>query len=153
MQPMRRRVSVDTPKQRLFNLLALAYISHVGDDKECVKAECKSVELLNVAKEMNLTTTRDGLIIFSPAVTFTEETLNELQKRRAQLQQLKDAIKETSPTKSIEEIESAHRQYMQLLHRYNETKDVGQALLGRLAQLSGCTTKDLYPQYGLSLDE
>lgn len=148
---MRRRVSVDTPRQRLFNLLALACISQSSES--CVSAECKSVELINVAKELNLTTTAEGKIIFSPSATFTPETLIELQRRRAQLKQIEESIKLTSPTLSIDEIESAHRQYMQLLHRYNETKDVGQALLGRLAQLTGCTTKDLYPQYGLSLDE
>jgi hypothetical protein len=41
------------------------------------------------------------------------------------------------------------------LHEYNEIKDVGQALLGMLAQVrgQGATTKDLYGEFGLELDD
>jgi len=41
------------------------------------------------------------------------------------------------------------------LHEYNEIKDVGQALLGMLAQMAGggTTTKDLYEVYGLEFDD
>ena len=43
--------------------------------------------------------------------------------------------------------------HIKQLHSYNETKDLGQMLLGRLATLEGVTTKQLYEQYGLEVDD
>lgn len=39
------------------------------------------------------------------------------------------------------------------LHTYNECKDVAQALIGKLALIEGCTTKELYPRFDLNLDD
>ncbi|ELT94775.1 hypothetical protein CAPTEDRAFT_99674, partial [Capitella teleta] len=39
------------------------------------------------------------------------------------------------------------------LHEYNEMKDVGQMLLGKLAVERGTTTKELYGEYGLDLND
>jgi hypothetical protein len=39
--------------------------------------------------------------------------------------------------------------YMEQLHRYNETKDVAQELIGRVASVQGQTVKAMYPKYGL----
>ncbi|XP_041370092.1 DNA repair protein SWI5 homolog isoform X2 [Gigantopelta aegis] len=39
------------------------------------------------------------------------------------------------------------------LHEYNEIKDVGQMVLGRIADIEGVRTKDMYGRYGLSLDD
>ena len=35
------------------------------------------------------------------------------------------------------------------MHKYNEVKDIGQALLGKLAQVQGKTVKQIYPDFGL----
>ena len=40
-----------------------------------------------------------------------------------------------------------------LLHKYNELKDAGQILLGRLAELEDTTTKEEYKKFGLSFDD
>ncbi|XP_042334785.1 DNA repair protein SWI5 homolog isoform X2 [Sceloporus undulatus] len=49
---------------------------------------------------------------------------------------------------SVEELES----HIALLHEYNEIKDTGQMLLGRLV-IRGVTTKDLYPAFDLDLND
>ncbi|XP_066436580.1 DNA repair protein SWI5 homolog [Eleutherodactylus coqui] len=70
---------------------------------------------------------------------------------------LKD--KEVSLNNEIEQLEAEGYcveeldKHISLLHEYNELKDTGQMLLGRLAVLRGVTTKDLYAEFGLDLDD
>lgn len=52
-----------------------------------------------------------------------------------------------------EEAAKRERELLDKLHTYNEVKDFAQALIGQLAVLEGCTTKELYPRYGLELDD
>ncbi|KAM8934274.1 DNA repair protein SWI5 homolog [Pelodytes ibericus] len=44
-------------------------------------------------------------------------------------------------------------EHISLLHQYNELKDAGQMLLGRLAVLRGVTTKDLYAEFGMEMED
>ncbi|XP_077162596.1 DNA repair protein SWI5 homolog [Paroedura picta] len=50
---------------------------------------------------------------------------------------------------SLEELD----RHITLLHEYNEIKDAGQRLLGQLAVIRGVTTKELYPEFGLDLND
>ncbi|XP_041429294.1 DNA repair protein SWI5 homolog [Xenopus laevis] len=50
---------------------------------------------------------------------------------------------------SVAELE----EHITLLHEYNELKDAGQMLLGRLAVLRGVTTKVLYAEFGMNLED
>lgn len=43
--------------------------------------------------------------------------------------------------------------HMERLHKYNETKDAAQDLIGRIATVEGATVKSLYPRYGLEEDD
>lgn len=43
--------------------------------------------------------------------------------------------------------------YIDKLHKYNEIKDVGQMLLGRLALQQETTTSNLYSEFGLSNED
>lgn len=43
--------------------------------------------------------------------------------------------------------------HIEKLHEYNEIKDVGQLLLGKLAEVEGTTTASLYQQFSLELDD
>ncbi|XP_047625252.1 DNA repair protein SWI5 homolog [Phacochoerus africanus] len=50
---------------------------------------------------------------------------------------------------SVDELED----HIAQLHEYNDIKDVGQMLLGKLAVIRGVTTKELYPEFGLDMDD
>ncbi|NXJ08575.1 SWI5 protein, partial [Odontophorus gujanensis] len=50
---------------------------------------------------------------------------------------------------SVEELEK----HISLLQEYNEIKDAGQMLLGKLAVIRGVTTKQLYPEFDLELND
>ena len=39
------------------------------------------------------------------------------------------------------------------LHGYNEIKDVGQMLMGKLAEMEGGITREMYPRFGLNLED
>ena len=39
------------------------------------------------------------------------------------------------------------------LHEYNEVKDIAQMVIGRIAVIRGTTTRDLYPEFGLDIDD
>ncbi|XP_067660705.1 DNA repair protein SWI5 homolog [Haliotis asinina] len=43
--------------------------------------------------------------------------------------------------------------HIEKLHEYNEIKDTGQMILGRIATMEAVRTKDLYERYGLELED
>ncbi|XP_035878196.1 DNA repair protein SWI5 homolog [Phyllostomus discolor] len=50
---------------------------------------------------------------------------------------------------NVDELED----HISQLHEYNDIKDVGQMLLGKLAVIRGVTTKELYPEFGLDTSD
>ncbi|KAM9642263.1 DNA repair protein SWI5 homolog [Trichechus inunguis] len=50
---------------------------------------------------------------------------------------------------SVDELED----HISQLHEYNDIKDVGQMLLGKLAVIRGVTTKELYPEFDLDVND
>jgi hypothetical protein len=70
------------------------------------------------------------------------------------LQQELNTLYEQHPDlKDSKQVEGLMQERIKLLHRYNEAKDAGQVLLGRLAHLEGRTTKEMYEKFDLDLDE
>jgi hypothetical protein len=40
-----------------------------------------------------------------------------------------------------------------MLHDYNELKDTVQSIIGKLAEIEGATTKEMYSKYGLEIND
>lgn len=55
--------------------------------------------------------------------------------------------------KSDQEITKCIKEHMNLLHEYNEIKDIGQILIGKIAELKGTTSKAIYSEYDLDLTD
>lgn len=43
--------------------------------------------------------------------------------------------------------------HIKCLHRYNEMKDIAQMLFGKLAEIRGVRTRDIYADFDLELDD
>ena len=67
---------------------------------------------------------------------------------KTELDSLEREIAELRGSYSVEELQT----HIDTLHQYNELKDIGQILLGKLAEVEGTTTASLYARYGLELD-
>ncbi|KAJ2491646.1 swi5-like zinc finger protein [Coemansia sp. RSA 2050] len=44
-------------------------------------------------------------------------------------------------------------EHIDRLHRYNDIKDAGQLLFGKLAELKGKTVKDIYKEYSVNIED
>lgn len=53
----------------------------------------------------------------------------------------------------IEYSEDELQIHIDKLHEYNEIKDTGQLLLGKIAEIEGKTTKMMYEEYGLDIED
>ena len=71
------------------------------------------------------------------------------------IEELRDTMKgleEEIEALSVEYSEEELQEHIDKLHEYNEVKDIGQLLLGKLAEVEGTTTSSLYQRFGLKLD-
>ncbi|KAJ3276360.1 hypothetical protein HDV01_004983 [Terramyces sp. JEL0728] len=73
----------------------------------------------------------------------------ELNKLKQELLQLTDEFNE----KSEKDLDTYLKQRIDLLHDYNEIKDIGQQLLGINAEKYGTTVKEMYKKYDLDLND
>uniref|UniRef100_A0A2K6FI05 DNA repair protein SWI5 homolog n=1 Tax=Propithecus coquereli TaxID=379532 RepID=A0A2K6FI05_PROCO len=80
-----------------------------------------------------------------------EESLHlDIQKLREKKDMLDEEISQLiSEGYRVDELED----HIAQLHEYNDIKDVGQMLLGKLAVIRGVTTKELYPEFGLDMND
>ncbi|XP_053196386.1 DNA repair protein SWI5 homolog [Scomber japonicus] len=76
-----------------------------------------------------------------------EEEVAELERSREKLDA--EIAQLEAEGYRVEELEH----HIDKLHEYNDIKDIGQSLLGRLAALRGTTTRDLYSHFGLDLED
>ncbi|KAL9988710.1 hypothetical protein ACROYT_G003186 [Oculina patagonica] len=85
----------------------------------------------------------------STVVEDKSSLLEEIESLEAKLEILNKDIAELSKEYSEEELQL----HIQKLHEYNEIKDVGQLLIGKLAEIDGTTTRAMYQEFGLDLDD
>ncbi|XP_057169360.1 DNA repair protein SWI5 homolog [Ursus arctos] len=88
---------------------------------------------------------------FGQADGTSEDSLHlDIQKLKEKRDLLdKEIAQLISEGYSVDELED----HISQLHEYNDIKDVGQVLLGKLAVIRGVTTKELYPEFGLDMND
>ena len=74
-------------------------------------------------------------------------------ERVAALRSELEAVEREIDSLGTEYSEHELQTHIDKLHLYNEIKDVGQSLLGKLAEVEGLTTTQLYARFGLELDD
>lgn len=148
------RTTPDSKPQKLFNLLVSQYLNSSTDIIEPFPLSDDLLPFVNSVNAFAFLGT--NYITFDPERVFSASDLIKLKNYKTNLVQTRTEIASLKNKLDLEqdkEIISAHKTYMDRLHRYNEAKDMAQALIGKLAQLTGKTTKDLYPDFNLSLDD
>ena len=83
----------------------------------------------------------------------TQETPDSIAADIAQLREQLESAESEIVELSRDYCEDELQQYIDHLHEYNEIKDVGQLLLGKLAEVKGTTTAELYQHFELNLDD
>ncbi|XP_022084188.1 DNA repair protein SWI5 homolog isoform X2 [Acanthaster planci] len=82
------------------------------------------------------------------------ETVESLTKGVEQLQQTANELQVEIVALTNEGYREEELQtHIEKMHEYNELKDTGQMLLGKIALVKGVTTKDLYEQFSLDLSD
>lgn len=79
----------------------------------------------------------------------SRQLTSDASELRARLEEVEGQINELTEDGCREDELQSH---IDALHEYNEVKDVGQLLLGKIAELEGTTTTSLYERFGLDLD-
>lgn len=120
------------------------------------KHEIKMKRIVQNNENINETNSSDHLVMFysfglpNTKLQRKEDTSITIE---AFSKELNDIYKEHPHLENLNHVENLLLQRINLLHDYNEAKDAGQALLGQLAHLEGCTIKDMYEEFGLSLND
>ena len=150
--------TVESRGQKLFNCIVSNYLNGepIGAE-DTVEPFPISEDLLQYANTLHANVLMGtNYITYKPSSVFSESDLLKLDDLKAQLTRLRTEIaakKHETGLSTDTQITAAHKTYMDRLHRYNEAKDTAQALLGKLAHLTGTTTRDLYPNFNLSLED
>jgi len=153
---LKRTYSPVNPSSLLFNLIVSNYLNNSNSTASIPPLQIPN-ELLQYAHEFNLSVFRGtNYICYAPGTFFKAQDLLKLNELKGKLTEIEDEIevrREELNFPTDQGISVAYKGYMETLHRYNEAKDVAQALIGRLAQLNGTTTKELYPNFNLSIED
>lgn len=82
------------------------------------------------------------------------------KKENTKKQQNETVLSDEQVAEEIEQLRWVEEKYhnevgchIERLHKYNETKDVAQELIGKIASLEGATVKSLYPRFELEEDD
>ncbi|KAJ2797296.1 swi5-like zinc finger protein [Coemansia helicoidea] len=81
-----------------------------------------------------------------------QEAVDALRSRVQAQTKARDALLSEAGL-TVDQARELNDELIERLHRYNDIKDAGQILFGKLAELKGTTIKDVYAEYGVSLDD
>ncbi|RKP19031.1 Swi5-domain-containing protein [Rozella allomycis CSF55] len=66
---------------------------------------------------------------------------------------LQQEVDEKMDELEIIDIENEYKDYLNLVHTYNDLKDAGQKIIGILAVNKGVTSRELYKDFDLNIDD
>ena len=101
------------------------------------------------AASLKLTPSSACALVSEKEPRYKDDLAGDVSKMKARLEQVEAEIADLASCGCREE---DLQQHIDALHRYNEMKDAGQLLLGKMAELEGTTTTALYHRFGLQLD-
>ncbi|KAJ1992472.1 swi5-like zinc finger protein [Coemansia spiralis] len=81
-----------------------------------------------------------------------EDAIGSLRQDLDELAQKRDELLAKSNL-SIEQARKMNEEHIDRLHRYNDIKDAGQIMFGKLAELKGKTVKEIYEEYCVDLKD
>lgn len=142
---LRQRIATRLVEQDTDNPLPIAIPTAVLDAntkalllRECHLAECEDKEyLVYIPSSDNL-----------KSISNLRGMHAEVDKVRASNQELLQELKMTQA-----QVGAVHKRHIDLLHKYNEIKDVVQAMIGMIAQHKGMMAAELYDSFDLNLDD
>ncbi|KAJ1941715.1 swi5-like zinc finger protein [Linderina pennispora] len=79
------------------------------------------------------------------------DTIDVLQKELRAQKEKRDALLANGI--GVEKARGLTDAHIERLHRYNDIKDAGQILFGKLADVQGKLVKDMYSAYSVDLDD
>ncbi|KAI8325311.1 Swi5-domain-containing protein [Martensiomyces pterosporus] len=82
-----------------------------------------------------------------------EATVLALRKDLEEHRQRRDKLLAENSRMTAERARQLTDEHIDRLHRYNDIKDAGQILFGKLAELKGKTVKDVYEEYSVDLGD
>ncbi|EPZ31261.1 hypothetical protein O9G_000906 [Rozella allomycis CSF55] len=127
-----------------FSLYDALSIDH--DKTEEIKNELDTLVNENYIKECRST---NGMIIYVK-IPSSERIKLSLQMKIDSLQQ---EVDEKMDELEIIDIENEYKDYLNLVHTYNDLKDAGQKIIGILAVNKGVTSRELYKDFDLNIDD
>ncbi|KAJ2554739.1 swi5-like zinc finger protein [Coemansia sp. RSA 1933] len=81
-----------------------------------------------------------------------EAAISSLRRELDELKQRRDVLL-SDEAMTLEKAHAMNEEHIDRLHRYNDIKDAGQILFGKLAELKGKTVKEVYEDYGVNLKD
>ncbi|EEA24500.1 hypothetical protein TMatcc_007606 [Talaromyces marneffei ATCC 18224] len=71
---------------------------------------------------------------------------NQIVSLQTQIQEATSKLRSPTPSQTV-------RDHIRLLHDYNEIRDIGQGLLGLIAEKRGVRYKDVLEEFGVDADD
>ncbi|ORX71058.1 hypothetical protein BCR32DRAFT_330098 [Anaeromyces robustus] len=137
--------------------ISLAEIQNLKNYTENSLNELKEKDIINIIIKEEyqvIWLTPKGIDINVQELLKKKEEEQEKIKINAEIEELKQKLLDMGEIdKNYEEYLPEYEEYINLLHNYNEVKDAGQILMGRLAELEGTTTKSIYSEYNMDLED
>ncbi|KAI3657396.1 hypothetical protein MP638_001717 [Amoeboaphelidium occidentale] len=117
---------------------------------------CENADFLKTSDKLKwkMLGTKEYVYLGVKSLEHVRQNLNDLkaivalQKEKEQLQEELGFVDISDKDLDIK-AEKELKGYIDLLHKYNETRDLAVDLLGKLAEIEGKTMKDLYEEYGV----